>query len=123
MDRSARETSGVIRSDRGLIVAGTRITLYDVLDYLNAGWPPKLLGDRLNLTSEQTQAALEYIRDHTVELETEYRQVLHDAEESRHYWETRYPDRRNVLESSSPFERRKALEKRLAALEKETVSR
>jgi hypothetical protein len=39
----------VIRTERGLTIAGTRITLYDVLDYLYAGWPRKLIRDRLDL--------------------------------------------------------------------------
>ena len=29
----------VVRTSRGLSIAGTRITLYDVMDYLTAGWP------------------------------------------------------------------------------------
>jgi hypothetical protein len=33
----------VRRSDRGLCIAGKRITLYLIMDYLNAGWPPHLL--------------------------------------------------------------------------------
>ena len=32
----------VVRTERGLSIAGTRITLYDVMDYLKADWPPKL---------------------------------------------------------------------------------
>jgi len=29
-----------IRTERGLAIAGTRITLYDVMDHLAAGCPP-----------------------------------------------------------------------------------
>jgi len=31
----------IIRTDRGLAIAGTRITLYDVRDYVKAQYPPK----------------------------------------------------------------------------------
>ena len=30
----------VVRTPGGLFIAGTRITLYDVMDYLAADWPP-----------------------------------------------------------------------------------
>jgi uncharacterized protein (DUF433 family) len=43
----------VVRTGRGLSIAGTRITLYSILDYAHAGWPPKLIRDRLNLTDQQ----------------------------------------------------------------------
>jgi hypothetical protein len=32
----------IIRTERGLTIAGTRITLYDVMDYVTAQYPPKL---------------------------------------------------------------------------------
>ena len=32
--------SVIIRTERGLTIAGTRITLYDVMDYLKAQYPP-----------------------------------------------------------------------------------
>ncbi len=35
--------SAVIRTDRGLTIAGTRITLYTIMDYLKLDWPAKLI--------------------------------------------------------------------------------
>jgi len=35
--------SAIIRTERGLTIAGTRITLYDVMDYLKAQYPPMVL--------------------------------------------------------------------------------
>ncbi len=49
----------VVRTSRGLSIAGTRITLYSILDYVHAGWPPKLIRDRLNLTDQQITDALD----------------------------------------------------------------
>jgi hypothetical protein len=37
----SNEPSGIIRTERGLTLAGTRITLYDVMDYVTAKYPPK----------------------------------------------------------------------------------
>ncbi len=51
MNESPEKT--VVRTDRGLSVAGTRITLYSITDYVRAGWPPKLIRDRLGLSDRQ----------------------------------------------------------------------
>ena len=72
----------VIRTERGLTIAGTRITLYDVLDYLHAGWPPKLICDRLDLTEQQVADALVYIDMHKAEVEAEYQEVCQTAQEN-----------------------------------------
>jgi uncharacterized protein (DUF433 family) len=41
-----------------LSIAGTRITLYDVMDYLIEKYPPKFIRAMLDLTDEQVTAAL-----------------------------------------------------------------
>lgn len=40
MTETAVARPTVIRTSRGLSIAGTRITLYSIMDYLYAGWPP-----------------------------------------------------------------------------------
>lgn len=79
--------TGIIRTERGLSIAGTRITLYDVMDYVTAGYPPEFIQRMLSLTEEQTAAALAYIEAHRAEVEEEYRLVLREAEELRLYYE------------------------------------
>ena len=79
----------IIHTEWGLTIAGTRITLYDVMDYVTAQYPPKLIGDTLNLTPEQVAAALSYIELNRAAVEAEYQTVLQEAEENRHYWEER----------------------------------
>jgi uncharacterized protein (DUF433 family) len=83
----------VIRTERGLTIAGTRITLYDVMDYLRAEWPPKLIRDWLNLSDQQIADALAYIETHRDEVEAEYQHVLQTAQEIRQYWEERNRER------------------------------
>lgn len=83
------EQPTIIRTERGLTIAGTRITLYDVMDYLTASYSPKLIRDKLNITDEQINAALSYIEVHRAEVEAEYQEVLQTAEEIRQYWEER----------------------------------
>lgn len=79
----------IIRTGRGLTIAGTRITLYTVLDYLHADWPPKLIQQWLDLTEEQMSDVLDYLAHHRAEVEQEYQQVVHQAEELRQYWDER----------------------------------
>ncbi len=78
-----------IRTEWGLTIAETRITLYDVMDYVMAQYPPKLIGDVLNLNQEQVNSALLYIEKNRAEVEAEYQAVLREAEEIRQYWEER----------------------------------
>ena len=54
----------IVRTERGLTIAGTRITLYDVMDYVTDGWPPKLIRDRLGLSDRQIAEAISYIETH-----------------------------------------------------------
>ena len=77
----------IIRTERGLTIAGTRITLYDVMDYVTEQYPPKFIRAMLNLTTEQVNAALSYIETHRTEVEAEYQLVLKEAEELRQYYE------------------------------------
>lgn len=87
MISTSNDRSSVIRTERGLTIAGTRITLYDVMDYVSAQYPPKFIRAMLSLTDEQIDAALSYIQAHRVAVEAEYQAVLQESEELRRYWE------------------------------------
>jgi uncharacterized protein (DUF433 family) len=76
----------VIRTERGLTIAGTRITLYSIMDYLKAAWPTKLIKDTFDLTDQQMTDVLAYIEENRAQVETEYQYVLQKAEENRLYW-------------------------------------
>ncbi len=89
MDTTRTNHSAVVRTERGLTIAGTRITLYNVMDSFKRNWPPKLIQAWLELTDRQMQGALDYIDAHREEVETEYQLVLRQAEEIRLYWEER----------------------------------
>lgn len=80
---------GIERTERGLTIAGTRVTLYALMDYLHDGWPPHLIRDWLDLTEEQLTAALDYIAQHQADVDAEYQQVLDQAAASRRFWEER----------------------------------
>ena len=48
MNSVPNEQPAIIRTERGLSIAGTRITLYDVMDYLKAQYPRKFIHDASN---------------------------------------------------------------------------
>lgn len=85
----SNEQTAIIRTERGLTIAGSRVALYDVMDFLKAQYPPKLIRDKFNLTNEQIDAALSYLEVNRIQLEAEYLEVLATREEIRQYWEKR----------------------------------
>lgn len=93
MTWTANRQAEIIRTERGLTIAGTRASLYDVMDLLKADYPPKLIRDTFNLTDAQIDAALSYIEANQVQVEAEYQEVLQTREEIRQYWEDRNRDR------------------------------
>lgn len=92
----------IIRRERGLTIAGTRITIYDVMDHLVAGWTPKLIMNWLPLIEEELNAALSYINANRTEVEAEYRSVLQETQELREYWEDKNRERLAQIAKLSP---------------------
>ncbi|HKI33680.1 MAG TPA: DUF433 domain-containing protein [Gemmataceae bacterium] len=71
----------IINRGRGPEIAGTRITVYDVLDYSTKGYHATFIASLFRVSSQQVQAALEYVATHKDEVMAEYRQMLaRDAE-------------------------------------------
>jgi uncharacterized protein (DUF433 family) len=105
----------VIRTERGLTIAGTRITLYLVMDYIKAEWPPRLIQHWLDLTDTQIADVLEYIENHREEVEAEYQTVLRQAEENRRYWEERNRERFAQVAALPPKPGQEKLRAKLAA--------
>jgi uncharacterized protein (DUF433 family) len=93
MSETTISSTTVVRNSLGLAIAGTRITLYDIMDYLTNDWPPKLIQQWFNLTDKQMADVMEYIENNRAEVEAEYQQVLDQAEEIRQYWEERNRER------------------------------
>lgn len=92
MTSASNGQASIIRTERGLTISGTRITLYDVMDYVTAQYPPKFIRGLFNLTDEQINVALTYIETNRAEVEAEYQIVRNEAEELRQYYEQRNRD-------------------------------
>ena len=110
-----QSTEVIIRTERGLTLGGTRITLYDILAYVKADWPPQLIQQWLNLTAAQMTAALDYIREHRESVEAEYQLVLQHATANRHYWETRNRERLDQIAQLPPKPGTEAIRAKLQA--------
>jgi uncharacterized protein (DUF433 family) len=118
MKQSVELQPTVVRTGRGLSINGTRITLYEIMDYLHAGLSPDEIREWLPLTQQQLIDAIDYIEAHRAAVEAEYQQVLAKAEENRRYWEERNRDRLAQIATMPPKPEYAAAWARLQALKK-----
>jgi uncharacterized protein (DUF433 family) len=102
MTNKSNEQGVIIRTERGLTVAGTRITVYDIMDYLKQEYPRKYIRDIYDFTDEQVDAILAYIEANREAVEEEYQEMLRMAEEIRQYWEEKNRDRLAKIAASLP---------------------
>lgn len=119
MNESALFNPTVVRTSRGLSVAGTRITLYQIMDYVKANEPPERIRDDFRLTIKQTDDIIRYIETHKAEVEAEYQQVLRDAEMERRYWEERNRERIARIAQQTPKPGQEKIRAKLKATKQE----
>ncbi len=115
MTSAVNEQSLIIRTERGLTIGGTRITLYDVMDYTTENYPPKFIRAMLDLTDEQMAAALSYIESYRTEVEAEYQLVLKESEELRKYYEEQNRERTARIAAQPPRPGTEAIRAKLQA--------
>ncbi|EPF20282.1 MAG: DUF433 domain-containing protein [Microcystis aeruginosa Ma_MB_F_20061100_S19] len=123
MTLASNEQTAIIRTERGLTIAGTRITLYDVMDYVTAQYSPKFIQGLFDLTEEQINAALAYIEAHRADVEAEYQQVLKEAEELRQYYEEQNRERVARIAAKPPKPGTEAIRAKLEAEKAKLASR
>jgi uncharacterized protein (DUF433 family) len=66
----------IIDRGRGPELAGTRITVYDVLDDHQGGMHRDLIAATLELSSQQVEVAIRYIEEHREEVMADYAEML-----------------------------------------------
>jgi uncharacterized protein (DUF433 family) len=66
----------IIDRGRGPEVAGTRVTVYRIMDFLREGSSAGRIATALHLTEEQIRVALDYIAMHRRTVEAEYEKIL-----------------------------------------------
>jgi len=103
----------VVRTERGLTISGTRITLYQIMDFLKADCSVEEIMTCFRLTIRQMTDILKYIETHHEEVESEYQQVLVLAEANRRYWEGRNRERFERIAEMLPTSEYARLRKKL----------
>src|SRR6266581_2996586 len=68
--------ANIIDRGRGPEIEGTRITVYDVVDYLQEGWRYDQIAGLFRLPPDDIQAAIQYIEAHKEEVMAAYWQIL-----------------------------------------------
>ena len=68
---------------RGPEIEGTRITVYNIMDYVVNDSPPSELAEAFNLTADEVQAALDYIAANRAEVDAEYAKILERSRNAR----------------------------------------
>lgn len=68
-------TNAIIDRGRGPEIAGTRITVYDVIAETEAGSTPEEIAALFLLTLDEVQTALGYIAEHSEEVMHDYREI------------------------------------------------
>jgi len=66
----------IIKKGRGPEIAGTRITVFDVIQYLQTGWHRDEIAVILDLSSQQVEAATRYIEEHREEVMATYERIM-----------------------------------------------
>ena len=78
----------IIDRGRGPEIRGTRITVYDVVDYWKDGWRCEQIAGLFRLPPNEVQAAITYIKEHEQEVMADYQAILERHEELRRKYHT-----------------------------------
>jgi uncharacterized protein (DUF433 family) len=66
----------IINRGRGPEIAGTRITVYTIYEYVQEKWRPADMAFWLNLRRDQVEVAVRYIEEHREEVAAEYAKIM-----------------------------------------------
>jgi len=89
--------------------------LYQIIDFLRAGYSLEEIANGFRLTIKQMTAVMEYLDAHREDVETEYRQVVALAEAHRRYWDTRNQERFERIATMPPKPEQADLRRKLRA--------
>jgi uncharacterized protein (DUF433 family) len=119
MSETTTNNSLVVETPRGPSIAGTRITIYSIMDSIKAGWSrEEILQVMTQITAAQLDAVYEYIGQHREQVEQAYERILRRSAEARaksdQIWRERSP-----FPPGMPWEeRRKLMIQKLEAMKK-----
>jgi uncharacterized protein (DUF433 family) len=105
----------IVETPRGPSIAGTRITVYSVMDYLKGEWSRHFTRQMLGITDEQLDAVIEYIARHREDVERDYAAIVRRAEELRARYEEQNRARSPFPPDLSLEEQRQLMLQKLAS--------
>ena len=108
------ETPLIVETKRGPSIAGTRITIFSVMDSLKSGHSRELTKQLFLISDEQLDAVLDYIAAHQAEVESEYTGIVRRSDERRATYERIFRERSPMPVDLPVEERRRLLRQRLA---------
>jgi len=108
---------------RGPSIAGTRITVYSVMDYLKGDWDRDFVKRVMVITDEQLDAVLEYIAQHKEEVERDYQRILRRSEELRAHYKKIQMERSPFPPDMPEEEKRTLMRQRIAEMKKATQAK
>ncbi len=76
--------SKIIDRGRGPEIKGTRITIYDVVDYWKEGWRYDQIAGLFRLPPDDIQAAIQYIEEHKEEVVNDYLKITEQHKNVRY---------------------------------------
>ena len=114
MSGSSTTTPLIVETSRGPCIAGTRITLYTIMDYLKSGLSHDVIKQDFLLSDEQLHAALQYLAAHREELEHHYAEIMRRSEERRAHYEQLYRARTKLPPHLSSAEQAALMRQELA---------
>jgi uncharacterized protein (DUF433 family) len=108
----------IVETPRGPSLAGTRITVYSVMDYIKAGRSKYYIGQIMELTREQVDAVFDYVEAHRDAVEAAYDRILQREAIARAESERMMRERSSFPPDMPWEEKRKLMIERLEAKKK-----
>jgi uncharacterized protein (DUF433 family) len=109
MSTSSTKTPLIVETRRGPCIAGTRITVFSVMDYLKGERSRDFIKHVMGISDAQLDAVLEYIALHKEAVEQEYTAIVRRSEERRAHYD-------KIFHERSPFPPDMSLEERVARM-------
>jgi uncharacterized protein (DUF433 family) len=113
MSETTSNNSLVVETSRGPSIAGTRITVYSVMDLIKNNRSKEYIAQMMLITPEEVDAVYEYIARHRNAVEQEYERILLREAEARAEAEKFMRERTPDLFDISPEELRRRLIQKL----------
>ena len=117
MDTTTTEAL-IVETPRGPSLAGTRITVYSVMDLIKANRSRRHIAQFMLLTPEQVDAVFDYVEAHREAVEAAYARILQREAEARAASEKMLRERMPHLYEMSPEELHQYLIQKLEAKKK-----